>query len=285
MRAARNIAAYGVRLLLALLLAAAVAPAEALTLTSAVKDLTCAGDRYTGGGNMNCNAKEFTVSPVFSAADGTAPFCTVGTEFNFLVDLELTGTNTDRYDIGFFVGQTFNNPIVAGSGQCSVATFPTTPAPWEDNDGNTCGDFNGNGTDSVRINEIKVVCQPDTTGVLAIPYALTYRQNTGGTCTGATDVIGTSASKCNAGQASVAGVVSVGAGAYLDITKQTLPDGHAQSFSFTATGPAGSKVIALSGATLSVNGASGGTYSSTYAAATNSVTFNLTDGQTVRVYI
>lgn len=284
MRAGRNIAGYGARLLLALLLGAA-APAWALTTTSAIKDLTCAGDRYTGGGSMNCTAKEFTVSPVFSAADGTAPFCTVGAEFNFLVDLELTGTNTDRYDIGFFVGQTFNNPIVAGSGQCSVATFPTTPAPWEDDDGNTCGDFNGNGTDSVRINEIKVVCQPDTAGVLAIPYALTYRQSTGGTCTGPSNVIGTSASKCNAGQASVAGVISVGAGAYLDVTKQTLPDGHAQSFSFTATGPVGSKVIALSGATLSVDDASGGTYSSTYTAATNSVTFNLTDGQTVRVYI
>lgn len=259
-------------------------PVSALTITSALKDQTCAGFR---SGSLNCTAGEFTVAPVFSAEPGTPPFCTAGAEFNFKVDLGLSGTNTDRYDIGFFVGQQGNDPrAVTGGNLCSVATFPTSPAPWEDNDSNACGDFNGKGVDSVRINEIKVVCNGDSAGALAIPYVLTYKQNTTGTCTGPADVQNESPSKCNAGTASVSGVVAVSAGAYVDITKQTLPDGSAQSFSFTATGPAGSKVIALTGATLTATSATGGSYSpATIGSASNSTTFTLSDGQTARVYI
>jgi hypothetical protein len=271
-------------LLLALIALLMPSRAQALTLTSAIKDLTCAGAR---SGNMTCNAGEFTVNPVFSAEPGTPPFCTAGAEFNFKVDLSLSGTNTDRYDIGFFVGQQGNDPRATTAGNiCSVATFPTTPAPWEDNDANTCGDFAGNGLDTVRINEIKVVCTGDTAGALAIPYLLTYKQNTTGTCTGPGDVTIEAPSKCNAGTAAVNGVVAVSAGGYIDITKQTLPDGHAQSFSFTATGPAGSKVSSLTGATLTPTSATGGTYTpATISAATNSTTFAVTDGQTARVYM
>lgn len=263
-------------------------PVHALTLTSAVKDQTCAGSRANAPSNFTCSAGEFTVSPTFSAEPGTPPFCTAGAEFNFKVDLVLSGTNTDRYDVGFFVGQQGNDPKLGTSGNiCSVATFPSTPAPWENNDGDTCGDFDGNGNDTIRVNEIKVVCTSDgTTGALAIPYLLTYRQNTGNTCSGPADVNSDSGSKCNAGTATVSGVVAVSAGAYVDITKQTLPDGHAQSFNFTATGPAGSKVSALTGATLTPTSASGGTYSpATMSAATNSTTFALADGQTARVYM
>ncbi|MES2917358.1 MAG: hypothetical protein V4729_01950, partial [Pseudomonadota bacterium] len=236
--------------LLVLTVALAPLPARALTFTSAVKDLTCAGARPAAP-NMGCAAGEFTVAPTFSAEPGTPPFCTAGAEFNFKVDLEISGTNTDRYDIGFFVGQQGNSPTaITGGNICSVATFPNSPTPWENNDGDACGDFNGNGVDTIRINEIKVVCSGTATGSLAIPYLLTYRQNTGTTCSGPADVNSDSGSKCNSGVAAVSGVVSVSAGAYVDITKQTLPDGSAQAFSFTATGPVGSKVGVLTGAVL-----------------------------------
>lgn len=272
--------------LLALTVALAPLPARALTFTSAVKDLTCAGARPAAP-NMGCAAGEFTVAPTFSAEPGTPPFCTAGAEFNFKVDLEISGTNTDRYDIGFFVGQQGNSPTaITGGNICSVATFPNSPTPWENNDGDACGDFNGNGVDTIRINEIKVVCSGTATGSLAIPYLLTYRQNTGTTCSGPADVNSDSGSKCNSGVAAVSGVVSVSAGAYVDITKQTLPDGSAQAFSFTATGPVGSKVGVLTGAVLTPTSTSGGTYSpATLTAATNTVTFSLSDGQTARVFM
>lgn len=264
-------------------LLAAPSPSLALT-TSAMKDQTCVGYR---SGNTTCSAGEFTVSPVFSAEPGTPPFCIAGGEFHFKVDLGLSGTNTDRQDIGFFVGQQGNDPRETTPGNiCSVATFPKTPSPWEDNDGDACGDFNGGGNFTTTIDEIKVVCMGDSAGALQIPYVLTYSQNDGIACTGPLNVVNGAPSKCNAGTSSVSGTVAVFSGAYVDVTKETTPDGDSRSFSFTATGPAGSKVIVLTGATLTANSAQGGSYSpTTIAAASNSATFTLRDDETARVFI
>jgi uncharacterized repeat protein (TIGR01451 family) len=261
----------------------AASPSWAIT-TSALKDQTCVGYRT---GNTTCTAGEFTVSPVFSAEPGTPPFCIAGAEFNFKVQVGLSGTNTDRQDIGFFVGQQGNDPRDTTPGNiCSVATFPRTPYPWKNNDGDACGDFAGRGNATTTIDEIKVVCQGDNSGALQIPYVLTYAQNSGSVCSGPANVTNGAPSKCNAGVSSVSGTVAVFSGAYVDVTKRTAPGGDRQNFSFTATGPAGSKVIVLTGATLSANSARGGSYTpATIAAATNRVTFTLEDNETARVYI
>lgn len=250
------------------------APSSSLGLTaSAMQDQTCAGFRAPG---MNCNAGEFTVAPVFSASPGTPPFCVAGQSFSFQVDLGLSGTNADRYNIGFFTGQQGNDPTASTAGNiCSVATFPITPSPWINLDGNACGDFLANGNQTTTVNQIKVLCQGDSTGALAIPYVVTYSQNSG-TCTGPTDVKNGAPSKCNAGTSSVSGAVAVYSGAFVDVTKQTSPDGDTQPFTFTATGPAGSKVIAL---------VSGAYTPATIALATNTTSVTLTDGQTARFLI
>jgi uncharacterized repeat protein (TIGR01451 family) len=272
----------GLGLGLGLLLTAA-APAWGAT-TSAVQDLTCAGFRNES--DMGCTAKEFTVTPVFSAAPGTAPFCMAGQEFRFVVDVELTGSKADRYDVGFFVGQQGNDPALATAGNiCSVATFPVAPFPWLNKDGDSCGDYAADGTSSNTVDEVKVICAPDSQGFLQIPYVLTYLQNAGSACTGPAKVT-VEGSKCNSGVATVSGAIAVYSGAYVDVTKQTTPDGDAQPFSFTATGPGGSKVIALTGATLTPTSATGGTYSpATIATATHTATATVRDGETVRFYI
>lgn len=269
---------------LLLLLLASSSSVWALT-TSALKDQTCVGYR---SGNTTCTAGEFTVSPVFSAAPGTPPFCIAGEAFNFQVELGLSGSNTDRMDIGFFVGQQGNDPRDQTPGNnCSVATFPTSPLPWLDVDGpggsnaqpsDTCGDFLGGGVQTTTINEIKVVCAGDTaTGELTIPYVLTYWQNNGNVCTGPANVQNGSPSKCNAGTSKVSGVVAVRVGAYVEVTKATLPAGNTtQPFTYTATGPAGSKVVALVGTTYTP---------ALISAATNTATVSITGGQTVRFYI
>lgn len=260
-------------------------PAQAVT-ASATQDQTCAGFRF--GSALSCTAGEFTVGASFSADSATtSPFCMAGQSFSFKVNVTLSGSNTDRQDIGFFVGQQGNDPATATAGNnCSVATFPTTPSPWKDNDGDACGDYLGGGSSTTLVDQIKVLCQGNSAGALQIPYVLTYWANNGNVCTGPSDVVSGSKSKCNAGLATVTGVVSVNAGVWLDITKQTNPPGDTQSFSFTATGPTGSKVIVLTGATLTNTSATGGTYTpSTLAAATNSVTFSLQGGQTARVFM
>lgn len=262
------------------------APAWGAT-TSAVKDLTCAGARF--GSAMSCNASDFSVAPIFSAAPGTAPFCVAGQEFSFVVDVRLYGNNAERYDIGFFVGQQGNDPALATGGNlCSVATFPTSPSPWIDadnNGANTCGDFSAKSDITTTVNEIKVICDADSAGALQIPYVLTYSQNKGALCTGPADLTVTNGTKCNKDTASVSGTVAVFSGAYVDVTKQTTPDGDGQPFTFTATGPDGSKVIALTAANLTPTSATGGTYSDTIEGADKTATATVRDGETVRFYI
>lgn len=251
----------------------------------ATNDLACVGTR--NGGTMGCTAKEFTVGTSFSAAPGTPPFCIAGQTFAFQVELALNGSNANRYDMAFYTGQTGNDPQVNDATKlCSVATFPTSPNPYNNYDGNACGDYVAAGDSIIIINQIVSLCQADVSGFLTIPYTLTYFPNSSGVCTGPVDVQVPPTSKCQSATASVNGTVSVYSGAYVDVTKQTLPDGDSQSFSFTATGPVGSKVIALTGAVLTPTTATGGTYTpATAALATNTTTVTLTDGQTARFYI
>ncbi|WGL18475.1 hypothetical protein PVT68_09285 [Microbulbifer bruguierae] len=264
----------------ALALLAMPAVAQLMTTTNAVQGQSCAGTRY--GSDLNCSAGEFTVEPIFSAEDGTPPFCVAGEEFLFRVEIGLSGSNADRYDIGFFVGETGNDPRVSDTSKsCSVATFPTTPFPWFDdsptNTANSCGDYTARGDDDVRVDKIRVLCQGDAaTGTLQVPFVLTYNQNEPSSCAAPSDLQPGSKSKCNSGVSLVSGDVKVFSGAHVDVTKQTEPDGEGQEFTYTASGPADSKVIVRH---------PDGTYEDSITSATNEASFTLRDGETARVFI
>jgi hypothetical protein len=97
-----------------------------------------------------------------------------------------------------------------------VTTFPTaadtTSTAWFDasnNVSNTCGDYHGGGLATTNlIHNVTVLCVPDAaTGELSIPFALTYVQNVGGTCTGPADVQPGAPSKCIGGGTPVTGVI------------------------------------------------------------------------------
>lgn len=254
-------------------------PARAQTV-GALQDTSCAGNRF--GQELGCTAGEFTVGATFSGAPGTPAFCTAGQVFTFDASLQLSGSNTDRYDIGFFVGQQGNNPIATTAGNiCSVAVFPDTPLPWENNDLDSCGDFNGGGVANPVVTGLKVVCAaPSGATELTIPYVLTYQQNTAGVCTSGANVNSASKSKCNSGSAQLqVSTMPVQVGGYVDLTKQTLPDGDPQSFTYTATGPVGSAVG------VEINGVSSNNFGDGNSSNNNTHTFTLTDGQTARVFM
>jgi uncharacterized repeat protein (TIGR01451 family) len=268
-----------VAVLVACLLQAAPSPVRAQTVT-AVQDTTCAGTR---SGALNCTAGEFTVGATFTASAGTPAFCNAGEVFTFNASLSLSGSNANRYDMGFFVGQNGNAPTAVG-GVCSATIFPTTPAPFQNSDGDTCGDYAAGGVSNPIVQNLKVVCSSTAGTDLTIPYVLTYQQNAGGqVCTSAGrqgdttilagDVKSTSGSKCNSGSATLQ-ITSqpVQVGGYVDVTKQTSPDADGQSFSYTVTGDASSKVGYSIGGVLTTNN-------------TSTITFSLTDGQTARVYM
>ncbi|MDO8767532.1 MAG: Ig-like domain-containing protein [Burkholderiaceae bacterium] len=205
-------------------------PAMATTVT-AVNGLSCAGDRNTA----NCTAGEFTVGVTITNQPGSPTSCVAGDYVTLIGSVSLTGTNADRYDVGFFTGENGNDPKIAGTGQkCSVVTFPTSPLPWFTSSANACGEYKASGVDNPVINNIKVLCAGDATGHLKVPYTLVYSTDASGTCTGPTDVTNSAPSKCNAGTAVVDTATFVKGS--VTVTKKTVPAGDTQSFPFTASG-------------------------------------------------
>jgi uncharacterized repeat protein (TIGR01451 family) len=235
----RTLAASSLRVLSAFLVSAACWSAPAIAQTSAaLQDTSCAGTRQ--GGDLGCTANEFTVDAVVEESSGTLPTCTIGGTAELDLTVHLLGSNTDRQDAGLFIGQNGNDPqLDDATASCSVATLPTSPAPFESNDGDACGDFNGGGDAFLAVTGVKVACQfgtdpgdPLTYGKLLLPYTLTYYQNNGVVCNGPDVVTPGTTSKCTAGVGIVEGVTLTG---FLDITKQTVPDGDLGVFDFTAT--------------------------------------------------
>src|SRR5918993_2807929 len=127
-------ASGGAKTMAALLLSAIAwtAPVSAQVEAVALTDTSCAGSRNNNS-PLGCQAGEFVVNAVVQNAPGSLPTCTIGGEAEIDVIVDLSGSNADRQDIGLFVGQTGNDPRQVG-GVCSVATFPTGPLPWKDND-------------------------------------------------------------------------------------------------------------------------------------------------------
>ena len=82
---------------------------------------------------------------------------------------------------------------------------------------------------------VKLICAPDISDDLSLPYLLSYSQSSSNNVTGPSDpdlVPGTK-SKCASGTGTADGMLFYG---YVDIVKTTIPAGDRQSFSFTAGG-------------------------------------------------
>lgn len=214
-------------------------PASAQTATiSALNGESCAGTRF--GSDLNCTANDFATNLTFAQPAASAlANCRAGETIMLDIIADIQGGNPSRYDGAFFFGQSANNPqLNNAANSCSIGTFPTTPLPFRDSDGDTCGDYqNGGQFSQLRINSISVVCEPAPgTNLLGLPYTLVYDQNTGSVCSPAT-VTAPGKSKCTANVlATVTGLTVRG---YVTINKETVPDGSSQSFDFTtATSPA-----------------------------------------------
>ena len=219
------------------------AAAQVTGTSPAAQDQTCTATRF--GSNLTCTAGEFTTIVNLQTPPGSPTSCVAGTTITLGVLVDLSGTNADRYDGGIFFGQNGNDPRIAG-GTCSVAAFATTSTgtgfkPNLDGDNDLCGDYTAGGVEKWQVQNIKVVCLGNATGRLFAPYVLSYQQVNQGVCNGPTSPLlrPGSPSKCNAGNANVIDVVVRG---FVRLTKQTIPDGSAQAFNFTASGPAGSNV-------------------------------------------
>ncbi len=219
----------------------ATAQAQTASVT-AVNDLSCIGDRI--GRNGICTAKEFTTVLTFAQpAVNTLTSCLAGTDVLVDVIADVTGTNTNRYDVAYFIGQVGNLPENTG-GACSVATFPSSPAPFADLDNafvgaqDTCGDYVGGGVAKLEMKSVKVRCQPAAgSGGLNVPYTIAWNAQQPYACN-ARNIIPIPDSKCLSGpvEATLAGATVQG---WVRIVKKTTPSGDPQSFQFSASAPSG----------------------------------------------
>jgi len=207
---------------------------------NAIQDQSCAGTRF--GANLNCTSNDFTANLTFAQPPATAlTECVAGEVITLDVIATVQSNSPNRYDAGFFVGQSGNDPALNNAAaQCSLGVFPLTPAPFVDSDSDVCGDFISSGNATLQINSVKLYCQAAAgTNVLSIPYTLVFSNNTGGnTCTSA-NITAQTKSKCTtSAQSTVTGVIVQG---YVELRKQTDPDGETQVFSFsTSVNPAAS---------------------------------------------
>ena len=218
----------------ALGLLAGEASAQVTATSSASNGLTCARDR--AGSNLNCTAGEFTAIVNFQLPAGSPTTCIAGSVLNLSLIVNLSGTNANRFDGAFFIGQAGNDPRAAG-GQCSVARFPilSTGSGFTSLDGDNCGDYIAAGVETWRIDNVQVVCDGDaTTGRLKIPYLLSYQQVNPGVCNldSSPLLAPGSPSKCNSGTATVPTLAVRG---FVRVIKQTIPDAASGSFAFTAS--------------------------------------------------
>ena len=247
----------GVFLVAACALFAPLAASAQTAISAATDGLTCARDRTNS--NLTCSAGEFTTIVTLQTPPGSPTKCVAGETLSLSLILTLSGTNANRFDGAIFVGQSGNDPRVAG-GVCSVARFPSvsTGTGFTSFDGDTCGDYIAGGVETWRVDNVQVLCTADAaTGQLAVPYLLSYQQNNPGVCNADSSVLLApgSPSKCNSGTATVPTLVVQG---YVDVIKQTTPDAAAGTFNFTSNASLGSPLPAA---------------------------FSLSDGQTQRVSV
>ena len=220
-------------LLLALLLPMASAWGQTATITAATGQ-SCAGTRF--GSTLNCTAKDVIANITFTQPSATrVTSCLAGTTLTLDIIASLTSSSPDRYDLGIFTGESANDPQINNSSEtCSIGLFPTSPLPFVTADTDTCGDFNGSSTAALLIQGVKTKCVSVTgSNTVSLPFLLSWDQNASGNSCNVSNIAPGTTSKCNASTAaSIADIITLG---YINLTKQTNPDGDTQSFAFTST--------------------------------------------------
>jgi len=230
----RALAALRALALAACAVAVSPMPARAQTTVTALTGQRCAGTRF--GTDLGCTAKDFTTTATFTQPPPGLASCIAGTTFQLDVILNVTSSSATRYDGAVFLGERGNDPSASSASTCSLGVFPSSPSPFQDLDGNACGDFAANGSADLTIRGVTVYCAPAPgTNVLGLPYVLVFGNSSTIGCT-AEKVTAATKSKCVSSVSSqVTGVIVQG---YVRLTVATLPAADPQPFAFTTSGTA-----------------------------------------------
>ncbi|MDH5255989.1 MAG: hypothetical protein OEW72_08760, partial [Gammaproteobacteria bacterium] len=223
-------------LLLGVVLLAVHAPAGAQVVTPALTGQSCAGTRF--GSNLGCTSNDFTAVVNFTQPPGGPASCIAGEFINVDIIGTIQSNSPARYDGALFVGESGNDPGLNDTGKsCSLGVFPTSPLPFLQDDGDSCGDFAATSSTSWTVTGARVRCQAvPGSNTLAIPYTLVFDNLKKAGCSAATVTAGTTAKCVSSVSAGLTGVSVLG---YIELTKQTVPDGNPQSFAFTSSASGG----------------------------------------------
>ncbi|HSN91841.1 MAG TPA: hypothetical protein VLS93_11490 [Anaeromyxobacteraceae bacterium] len=221
----------GVALGLVLALPAA---AGAQTVT-AYTGQSCAGTRY--GSNLGCTSKDFTTTATFTQPPPALASCIAGSVITLDVISSITSNSPTRYDGAIFLGERGNDPSLNDASKtCSLGVFPSSPAPFLNQDGDQVGDFQGTSSATLTVQGVVAYCAPVAgTNVLGLPYTLVFDNQSSPGATPANVTAGGPAKCVNTTAAQVTGVIVQG---WIRLTVATTPPGDPQAFPFTTSGTA-----------------------------------------------
>jgi hypothetical protein len=196
---------------------------------------SCAGDRDVG--SLVCTSNDITIADITVTSAGS---CIAGTTVNLDMTVNLQVGANQRYNVGVFIAGDGKRADISaangGSSSCSVFSTPFSPLPFNNVDGNACGDIAGSNTvASVNLTNVPVLCQADINGFLVLPAVVTW-ENNAGTATSCQAPVsqwvqaGTKA-KCNVSTTTSTPVVVLGS---ITINKTTA--GGNGTFNYTGTG-------------------------------------------------
>ena len=197
------------RAVAALLVAAVLAGASGAK--AAVNN--CLDDVYTG--MLSCAAGDTTITSI-TATNVTDPCTGPGDTATADIDITVSSTSANRYDVGFYIAQDGGN---AFTGSCIQGYLPppltTVPAdvmpntgsgPYLDADGDACGDLTQDQqTHRILTNQVFPCTDNNNDGQLDVATYVVWSQNANDACTGV-PVLPGATSKCSAQTFIVTGI-------------------------------------------------------------------------------
>ena len=235
-RTLRLFSAYLLILFSAITFSAHIVYAQTASVTAS-NGQSCAGTRF--GSDLNCTSNDFTTTLTFTQPAATAlSSCRAGDTVSIDIIGDVTSSAPARYDAGFFIGEQINDPRLNDATKtCSNTVFPTSPIPFQDVDGDACGDYQSSGTSTLLVDNVQLTCgAAPGTNELAVPYTMVFSNQVGSSACTAANITANTKAKCTSSTAST--VTGVEVHGFLTITKQTNPDGDPANFTFTGTSTA-----------------------------------------------
>ncbi len=194
-------------------------------------DQTCVGSVQ----RLGCTANDVSVALVNTSGN---PIVCVATPAGATVSLNLSAqwqsTASERYNLGVWIATDGGDPSIpststGGSAHCDIFGTPITPAPWGVTGTNVCGNLAsataGPSTTYNLPHTVDVPCVPNAAGQLVLLNVATWDQS-GGTCTTATDINAGTSSKCKTGNFTANVIGSL-------IIKKVATGAGGQTFPFT----------------------------------------------------